>query len=77
MHTLCRGGKNALYLGDNLKIPRDHGENGSVNLISLGARFNYGATYNLLFKGKSGKPPCDGGLFAKTTTSCSSASPTR
>jgi site-specific DNA-methyltransferase (adenine-specific) len=48
-------GKNKLYFGDNLKILRDYVEDGSVDLIYLDPPFNSSATYNVLFKEKSGE----------------------
>ena len=47
--------KNKLYFGDNLKILRDYVEDGSVDLIYLDPPFNSQATYNVLFKEKSGE----------------------
>ncbi|MCJ7502576.1 MAG: site-specific DNA-methyltransferase, partial [Acidobacteriia bacterium] len=47
--------KNKLYFGDNLKILRDYVEDGSVDLIYLDPPFNSSATYNVLFKEKSGE----------------------
>ena len=48
-------GKNKLYFGDNLKILRDYVEDASVDLIYLDPPFNSSATYNVLFKEKSGE----------------------
>ena len=48
-------GKNKLYFGDNLKILRDHVADASVDLIYLDPPFNSNATYNVLFKEKSGE----------------------
>ena len=53
--------KNKLYFGDNLKILRDYVEDASVDLIYLDPAcagrppFNSSATYNVLFKEKSGE----------------------
>lgn len=47
-------GKNKLYFGDNLNILRDYVEDASVDLIYLDPPFNSSATYNVLFKEKSG-----------------------
>ena len=47
--------KNKLYFGDNLKILRDHVSDASVDLIYLDPPFNSSATYNVLFKEKSGE----------------------
>ena len=48
-------GKNKLYFGDTLKILRDHVSDASVDLIYLDPPFNSSATYNVLFKEKSGE----------------------
>ena len=48
-------GKNKLYFGDNLRILRDHVADASVDLIYLDPPFNSNATYNVLFKEKSGQ----------------------
>jgi 16S rRNA G966 N2-methylase RsmD len=48
-------GKNKLYFGDNLNILRDHVADSSVDLIYLDPPFNSSATYNVLFKEKSGE----------------------
>jgi len=50
------GRKNKLYFGDNLKILRDYVPAASVDLIYLDPPFNSSATYNVLFKEKSGDP---------------------
>jgi hypothetical protein len=47
--------QNKLYFGDNLKILRDYVEDASVDLIYLDPPFNSQATYNVLFKEKSGE----------------------
>ena len=47
--------KNKLYFGDNLKILRDYVADASVDLIYLDPPFNSSATYNVLFKEKSGE----------------------
>jgi 16S rRNA G966 N2-methylase RsmD len=47
--------KNKLYFGDNLKILRDYVADASVDLIYLDPPFNSQATYNVLFKEKSGE----------------------
>lgn len=47
--------KNQLYFGDNLKILREHVPDASVDLIYLDPPFNSSATYNVLFKEKSGE----------------------
>ena len=47
--------KNKLYFGDNLKILREYVPDASVDLIYLDQPFNSSATYNVLFKEKSGE----------------------
>ncbi len=47
--------KNKLYFGDNLKILREYVPDASVDLIYLDPPFNSSATYNVLFKEKSGE----------------------
>ena len=47
--------KNKLYFGDNLKILRDYVADASVDLIYLDPPFNSQATYNVLFKEKTGE----------------------
>ncbi len=47
--------KNRLYFGDNLKILREYVADESVDLIYLDPPFNSNATYNVLFKEKSGE----------------------
>ncbi len=46
---------NALYYGDNLDVLRDSIATESVDLIYLDPPFNSQASYNVLFKGPSGK----------------------
>ncbi|MBI4297177.1 MAG: restriction endonuclease [Chloroflexi bacterium] len=46
---------NALYYGDNLKILREHIPDESVDLIYLDPPFNSKATYNVLFKERTGE----------------------
>ena len=46
---------NALYYGDNLGVLRDEIASESVDLIYLDPPFNSQASYNVLFKGPSGK----------------------
>jgi DNA modification methylase len=48
-------GNNKLYFGDNLKILREYLEAASVDLVYLDPPFNSNATYNVLFKEKSGE----------------------
>ena len=52
---------NALYYGDNLDVLRDSIADASVDLIYLDPPFNSQASYNVLFKGPSGKG-ADGGI---------------
>ncbi len=47
--------KNKLYFGDNLEILRREVPDASVDLIYLDPPFNSNATYNVLFKEKSGE----------------------
>ena len=47
--------KNKLYFGDNLNILRREVPDASVDLIYLDPPFNSNATYNVLFKEKSGE----------------------
>ena len=47
--------KNKLYFGDNLDILRREVPDASVDLIYLDPPFNSNATYNVLFKEKSGE----------------------
>jgi DNA modification methylase len=47
--------KNKLYFGDNLDILRDHIPSESVDLIYLDPPFKSDATYNVLFREKSGE----------------------
>jgi DNA modification methylase len=47
--------RNKLYFGDNLKILREYVPEASVDLIYLDPPFNSSATYNVLFKEKSGE----------------------
>jgi site-specific DNA-methyltransferase (adenine-specific) len=47
--------KNQLFFGDNLAILREHVPDESVDLIYLDPPFNSNATYNVLFKEKSGE----------------------
>ena len=46
---------NALYFGDNLDILRQHIPDESVDLIYLDPPFNSNATYNVLFRERSGE----------------------
>ena len=46
---------NHLYFGDNLHILRQHIADESVDLIYLDPPFNSNATYNVLFRERSGE----------------------
>ncbi len=46
---------NQLYFGDNLAVLREHVADESVDLIYLDPPFNSNATYNVLFKERSGE----------------------
>ena len=46
---------NALYYGDNLTVLRDHVPDESVDLVYLDPPFNSNASYNVLFREKSGE----------------------
>ncbi len=46
---------NALYYGDNLAVLRDHVPDESVDLVYLDPPFNSNASYNVLFREKSGE----------------------
>ncbi len=47
--------KNQLYYGDNLDILRQHVADESVDLVYLDPPFNSNATYNVLFRERSGE----------------------
>jgi site-specific DNA-methyltransferase (adenine-specific) len=47
--------KNKLYFGDNLDILREHVPDESVDLIYLDPPFNSNASYNVLFRERSGE----------------------
>ena len=47
--------KNRLYFGDNLDILREHVADESVDLIYLDPPFNSNATYNVLFRERTGE----------------------
>ncbi len=47
--------KNALYYGDNLPILRDHIPDASVDLVYLDPPFNSNASYNVLFRERTGE----------------------
>ena len=73
---------NKLYFGTNLRILREYVLDASVDLIYLDPPFNSSATYNLLFKEKSGEesavsersllagPKGRGNALAKKTDMC-------
>ena len=46
---------NSLYYGDNLQVLRDHIPDESVDLVYLDPPFNSNASYNVLFREKSGE----------------------
>ena len=46
---------NTLYYGDNLQVLRDHIPDASVDLVYLDPPFNSNASYNVLFREKSGE----------------------
>ncbi len=46
---------NALYYGDNLQVLRDHVPDESVDLVYLDPPFNSNASYNVLFKERTGE----------------------
>ena len=47
--------RNALYYADNLKVLREHIPDESVDLVYLDPPFNSNASYNILFKERSGE----------------------
>ncbi len=46
---------NALYYGDNLEILREHVPDESVDLVYLDPPFNSNASYNVLFRERTGE----------------------
>ena len=46
---------NALYYGDNLAVLREHVRDESVDLVYLDPPFNSNASYNVLFKERTGE----------------------
>ena len=46
---------NALYYGDNLAVLREHAKDESVDLVYLDPPFNSNASYNVLFREKTGE----------------------
>ena len=46
---------NALYYGDNLAVPRERVADESVDLVYLDPPFNSNASYNVLFREKTGE----------------------
>ena len=52
--TMPVAAPNRLYFGDNLSILREHVADASVDLIYLDPPFNSNATYNVLFRERSG-----------------------
>ena len=49
--------RNTLYYGDNLRVLRDCVPDESVGLVYLNPPFNSNASYNVLFKEKTGRSP--------------------
>lgn len=49
------GWKNKLYFGDNVNILRDHIADESIDLVYLDPPFNSNASYNILFRERSGE----------------------
>ena len=47
--------RNALYYGDNLQVLREHIPDESVDLVYLDPPFNSNASYNVLFKERTGE----------------------
>jgi 16S rRNA G966 N2-methylase RsmD len=47
--------RNTLYYGDNLQVLRDYIPTESIDLVYLDPPFNSNASYNVLFKEKSGE----------------------
>ena len=47
--------RNTLYYGDNLTVLREHIPDESVDLVYLDPPFNSNASYNVLFKEKTGE----------------------
>ena len=47
--------RNALYYGDNLQVLREHVPDESVDLVYLDPPFNSNASYNVLFKERTGE----------------------
>ena len=47
--------RNALYYGDNLQVLREHISDESVDLVYLDPPFNSNASYNVLFKERTGE----------------------
>ncbi len=50
---------NHLYYGDNLDVLRESIRDESVDLIYLDPPFNSNATYNILFRARSGEASLD------------------
>ncbi len=53
-------GKNKLYFGDNLKIPRGHVADAGVDLIYLDSPFNSNTRYNVVLKENVAQGPHPG-----------------
>lgn len=50
---------NTLYYGDELEIPRDRIDAGSIDLICLDPSFSSNHNYSVLFKDESGTETTD------------------
>ena len=62
---------NTLFYGDNLQVLRDHIPGASVDLVYLDPPFNSNASYNVLFREKSGEDsPAQIKAFTDTRRSC-------
>ena len=46
---------NTLYYGDNLRVLREYGPGESVDLVYMDPPFDSNASYNVLFREKTGK----------------------
>jgi 16S rRNA G966 N2-methylase RsmD len=55
--------KNQLYFGDNLDILREYVPSESIDLVHLDPPFNSNATYNILFREKTGEKSAAGSVF--------------
>ena len=65
--------RNTLYYGDNLAVLREHVGDESVDLVYLDPPFNSNASYNVLFKERSGEEsPAQIGFVSSHTHTISS-----